>query len=154
MPDVLVVEDKDAKFRDIEQLLLGIRSDVVCVRARTVTEAENLLEARSWSVMVLDISMDINGTSKGALGGGHANLGGLDILDTLFYEGLSIPTIAVTGFDYFIASGSGEESTYIGLDELEGLVRARAQGGYLGCVRYGSEGWQQRFVKACSGIQW
>jgi CheY-like chemotaxis protein len=146
---ILIVEDKDAKFAAIVAAARAVSSDHIIERAHTVVEAERLVRLGPWDLLLLDISMDISGTSRGMFGGGHANLGGLDIVETMFYEGLTIPTLVITGFDYFIASTVGESTEYIGLVELDQRVRAKMPTGYLGCVRYGSEDWSQRVIDAC-----
>lgn len=154
MRAVLIVEDKDAKFEDVKHLVEQLSSDVDIRRATTVVEAENMLTEKDWHFLVLDISMDINGTSKGALGGGHASLGGLDVVDTMYYEALTIPTIIVTGLDYFISPNDTEGSDYIGLDELDAMMSKRLSGQYLGCIRYGIDGWAARFKAACGVLAW
>lgn len=146
--EILVVEDKDSKFSDVSSAIIQLFPDAKISRAQTVIEAENLLGAKPWAILVLDISMDINGTSRGRLGGGHANLGGLDILDGMYLEGVSIPTIVVTGFDYFPSPGIRDAADFIGLQELEQLVRRRLPGAFLGCLRYGISGWRDKFLKA------
>lgn len=154
MPDVLIVEDKEAKFDDLKRVVEDVVPEATIVRATTVVEAENLLPQVTWSIVVLDISMDINGTSKGALGGGHASLGGLDVIDTMYYEGLEIPTVVVTGLDYFISSKNMEGADYIGLEELEKMVRDKLAGQYLGCIRYGIDGWSTRLKAAIEVMEW
>lgn len=154
MRAVLIVEDKDAKFEDLKHILERLSPDVDIRRAMTVVEAENMLTGGRWDFLVLDISMDINGTSKGALGGGHASLGGLDIVDTMFYESIEIPTVVVTGLDYFISANEKDGSDYIGLEELETMISQRLSGQYLGCIRYGIDGWAARFRTACEVIAW
>jgi CheY-like chemotaxis protein len=151
---VLIVEDKSAKFADLKKVVESLSSRISIHRASTVIEAENMLEDREWNLLVLDISMDINGTSKGALGGGHANLGGLDIVETMYYEGIVIPTVIVTGLDYFISAEGSDGSEYIGLEELEALVRKKMPSGYLGCIRYGIDGWVERLQAACGVLKW
>jgi CheY-like chemotaxis protein len=154
VPDILIVEDKDAKFDDLKKVVEEAVPSAAITRATTVVEAENLLSQAAWSMIVLDISMDINGTSKGALGGGHASLGGLDVVDTMYYEGLEVPTVVVTGLDYFISSKNMEGADYIGLEELETMVRQKLASQYLGCIRYGIDGWSARFKTAFEVIEW
>ena len=144
MKNALVVEDKDAKFEDLKAVLQRAKPHLAITRARTVTEADNLVSTGRWAIIFLDVSMDISGASKGAIGGGHANLGGVDVLDTMFYEGIEIPTIVITGFDYFIAAASGQDSEFIGLVELEQMAKERLQQSFLGCVRYGSPDWKAK----------
>ena len=154
MPRALVVEDKDAKFHELKEAVEKLGQAVNVERASNVVAAENALEMTRFDLLVLDISMDISGTSKGAFGGGHANLGGLDIVDTMYYEGIVIPTIVVTGLDYFISQEGADGAEYIGLDELDSVIRKRMPNGYLGYVRYGVEGWAGRLRALCEGLKW
>jgi len=152
--EVLIVEDKDAKFEAISAVVGSVAPKAVIHRARTVVEAERMVREPRWKLLLLDISMDISGDSRGALSGGHANLGGIDVVETMFYENIIIPTIVVTGFDYFIAAGPDEGTEYIGLSELEALVRGKMPVGYLGYVRYGVDGWVNSLIAACGGVVW
>jgi hypothetical protein len=149
---VLIVEDKDGKFQDLLTEVQAVFPDASVVRAQTVVEAERYLGTGSWDLLVLDVSMDISGASKGAFGGGHANLGALDILDTMFFEEIECPTVVVTGFDYFVAAGSGDEAEFLGIGDLADMVEKRLPRSYLGCLRYGREGWQVMLRTIIEGV--
>ena len=116
---ILVVEDQDGKYNDI----LGAISDSdiqspLLERAKNVVDAEDSIISRTWDLLVLDISMDISPGSLGPLRGGHANLGGLDIIEQMYLLDVSIPTIIITGFDYFQTFDDG---LYPLLEEFSGL---------------------------------
>lgn len=146
---VLIVEDKDDKYREVCAALTEyLATEIEIVRASTITEGEDRLEDRAWSLVVLDISMDISGASTGPIRGGHANLGGLDIIERMFLLGIDLPTVVVTGFDYFQSVGAREEAEFIDLDELNRRVQRHLGANYLGCLRYGVDGWQSQFVSA------
>lgn len=141
---VLVIEDEDTKFADIEAVLSGLNLEcgVKVVRARTATEAESQIEISDIDLMVLDISLNISAGSLGPLRGGFANLGGLNVAERMYMYGRTLRTVLVTGFEYFPAAGTRQGSfDLISLEDIE--VRAAEMFGddLLGCVRYPSEGW-------------
>jgi hypothetical protein len=148
---ILVIEDEDAKFSDIESVLLGIDliSSFEIARARTATEAETMLDEGSLALMVLDISLNISAGSLGPLRGGFANLGGLSIAEKMFMFGQSVKTVVVTGFDYFPAAGARQGSyDLVSLRDIETRASEIFGADLLGCIKYSSEGWESRFA-AC-----
>jgi ActR/RegA family two-component response regulator len=143
---VLIVEDVDHKYEDVISALRDMADRPrEFVRARTVVEAADLVKQSRWRLLVLDISMDIAPGSGGTLREGHANLGGLDILEQMYLLEREMPTVIVTGFDYFVRAYSEDE---IGdshtLQDLEKQARAWIGNYLLGCVRYGSPNWADR----------
>lgn len=152
--DVLIVEDKDAKFSLVREALiewLGYVPDIH--RESTIIGGEDALEARKWSLAILDISMDIAGGETAGMRGGHANLGGLDIIERMFLLSIDIPTIVVTGFDYFQSLGAKEVPEFIGIPELDRRVMQYLGDNYLGCLRYGIPGWRDEFARALEGLR-
>jgi len=109
------------------------------VRAKTVVEAADLIREGRWKLLILDISMDIAPGSGATVRDGHANLGGLDILEQMYLLEKEMPTVIVTGFDYFVRTSSeeGTSDSHTLLD-LERQARAWIGSDLLGCVRYGS----------------
>lgn len=149
-PSVLIVEDVDHKYRDIEDCLNanGIASHKL-YRSKTLVEAEDALDERAWSLVLLDISMNIAPGSSGFMHGGHANLGGMDILEKMYLTENEIETIIVTGFDYFISTSSDPllsgDKTF---DDLERQAREWIGTKLLACVRYGAVGWHNALGEA------
>lgn len=143
---VLVVEDNEKKFHDIEGALkLLLRTRGAISRAKTVVEAEDLLE-RGWDLLVLDISMDISPGSVGPMKGGHANLGGFDVIDRMFFLEITIPTLILTGFDSFQAFGlRSDETEMLGLQDIEKKTEKLLGDAFISCIRYGSAGWAEKF---------
>lgn len=145
---VLVIEDEDFKYQEIDEILeqtVGV-SDVE--RAKTVNRAEELLDEKNFDLIILDISMNI---SSGSLGprGGHANLGGYEIAQRMYLLECETPTLVLTGFDYFRqTTGRPNRGDLISLDLLEEKIRNFLGEKLLGCVRYGSVSWRAQF-KEC-----
>lgn len=90
--------------------------------------------------------MDIASNSAGPSRGGHANLGGMDIVEEMYLTEREVPTIIVTGFDYFVSSAPAERSPDAhSFDDIEGLARKWLGWKLLGCVKYGRDGWEADF---------
>lgn len=145
---ILVIEDNDAKFRALEAVLGDNQILGSPTRAKTVTEGEDCLERLSWDLIILDISMDIRGSSRGAMGGGHANLGGLDIAEGMYLARRTFPTIILTGFDYFQMPTEGSRRTLVGLSEIEVRAKKFLKNHFIACVRYGASDWQRELTLA------
>ena len=148
---ILVVEDDNEKYLNIEGLIKTFPNfnRLRVERAKTVVEGEAYFEHHNPNLMVLDISMNISAGSHGPLKGGHANLGGLDILEKLYLLNSEVDTIVLTAFDYFKTPGTrAGDFDLIGLDTINDKAAALIGDCLLGCVRYGSEHW----LKELSGL--
>jgi CheY-like chemotaxis protein len=151
---ILVVEDSDAKFAELETLLKSAGyKGIVSERAATITDAEFKIESEEWFAIILDISMDITKSAAGPRLGGHATLGGLGIATKMFLLGREAPTIIVTAFDSFQAIQS-ERAGYevLGLEDVERRAADTLGKYFIGCVRYGERGWQEKFIKYLEAI--
>lgn len=146
---VLIVEDKDSKYDAIAEILRELLpQSLLQTRACTVTEGEEAIERSNWDLVILDISMDIRGSSRGALQGGHANLGGLDIAEGMYLRRRTFPTIVLTGFDYFQSSSTGNRRELIGLSEIEEKGRKFLKSDFIACIRYGYPAWKTELGEA------
>jgi hypothetical protein len=146
---ILIVEDSDSKFVELDALISSIsEGSVFSRRATTVTDAEAMIESEEWSAIVLDISMDITKSATGVRLGGHATLGGLSIATKMYLLGREVPTIIVTAFDSFQAVET-ERPGYeaLGLEDIERRATEILGEAYLGCVRYGDPGWEARLLR-------
>ena len=151
---ILVVEDSDAKYLQLETLIRGVFHDALCCeRAATITEAEVAIAADQWSAIILDISMNITKSAAGPKLGGHATLGGLGVATKMFLLGREMPTIIVTAFDTF-QDTKAERGGYevLGLEDIEHRARETLGAAFVGCVRYGVSGWETRLILLLKGI--
>jgi CheY-like chemotaxis protein len=141
---VLIVEDVDDKFRDVTRVIEQLFGhDLVLHRATNLNDAEDMLAQAEWSLLLLDLSMDITETKSVDTSSGHASLGGLDILERMSLLRISIPTILVTGFDSFQDSDRfGNTITH--LPDVERLAKDWIDASYIGYVRYGPTRWDKR----------
>lgn len=141
---VLIVEDRDEKFEDIVQVArLACPQGVSFHKSTTSVSAVEELGCGSWSLLLLDMSIDIRSGKVNVSRGGHANLGGLDIIEYLYLFEVSLPTIIITGFDYFEAARSDDRITeLVGLEEIAATARAKIGENFLGVVRYQDAGWK------------
>lgn len=141
---ILIVEDRDDKYDDVVEV-----AEPICTkgaffhRSTTSVSAIEELGNGSWSLLLLDMSIDIRSGKVNVSRGGHANLGGLDIIEYLYLFEVNLPTIIVTGFDYFEAARSDERMTeLVGLDKIAATAAAKIGNNFLGVVRYQDDGWR------------
>jgi hypothetical protein len=141
---VLIVEDRDEKFEDIVQVARpACPQGVSFYRSMTSVSAVDELSSGCWSLLLLDMSIDISSGKVNVSRGGHANLGGLDIIEYLYLFEVNLPTIIITGFDYFEAARSDERTTeLVGLDKIAATAFAKIGENFLGVVRYQDAGWR------------
>ena len=141
---VLVIEDSETKWREVQRTLASaLGPDVAITRAPTIENANREVAKRGWSLVILDISMDIKSSSAGRGAGGHDTTGGLKIAERMFYLGHDAPIVIVTAFDVFPA-GSGRRGPALGLQDVVEEAKSLLGDLLIGWVRYGDEGWQER----------
>lgn len=140
---VLVVEDSDAKFRNIKIAVKQTSiADVEITRASTAVEAEQQILKGPWTLIILDMSLNITGSSLGSAIGGHATLGGLQIVEKMYLLDQEWPTVIVTAFDAFQAHTPADlNNSIVGLEYIEANAARLLGKSYLGCVRYSEPGW-------------
>jgi len=151
---ILVVEDAPYKFQEVETLLRAhFREPFDLTRAETVVDAERQVSKGPWDLIVLDISMDIAPGAGGGMRGGHANLGGMDVVEKMYLMELEYPTVILTGLDYFIVTNSdGMSHETLDLSDIERQARHWLSDNLLGCVRYGREGWDEQLIGSIEGM--
>lgn len=141
---ILIAEDSDSKYA---RVLAVVREcapvDTEIARASTGVEAERALLAEAWSLLVLDISLQIKSGGRVGGGGGMANLGGLSIANKLYLKARELPTVIVTAFDSFEATNAtSSRAEIVGLEEIQRRAAAFLGSHLLGCVRYGGDAWE------------
>lgn len=142
---VLVIEDVQSKFDDVRSILNRLLpSDTEYVRASNLNEAEDAI-MEDWSLVVVDLSMDINGNGS-VQGAGHATLGGLDVLERMALLKIDHPTVLVTGFDSF-QDTDRFDNAIMNLTDISGLASEWLGTAYVGCIRYGGDNWGRRFER-------
>lgn len=147
MNNILVVEDVGEKFEDISASLLTVMKSKYCVtRVENLNDAEDAVMNGGWSLILLDISMDISASGAFDYSSGHATMGGIDILERMHLMQISIPTILVTGFDSF-QDPDRFDNAIMNLEDVYQLAYDWLGDSYLGCVRYGPIGWQADLLK-------
>lgn len=141
---VLIIEDVQSKFDDIRSVLAeNFPNDTSFVRASNLNEAEDAIMEEGWYLVVVDLSMDINGNGS-AQGAGHATLGGLDVMERMALLKTEHPTVLVTGFDSF-QDPDRFDNAIMNLTDISDLASDWLGTAYVGCVRYGGENWGRRF---------
>ncbi|WDZ76217.1 hypothetical protein PWG15_16675 [Ensifer adhaerens] len=150
--NILIVEDRDEKFGDIVSVVQPhLSGGVELHRSTTAVSAVNELKTKDWALLLLDMSIDIRGGTVNVSRGGHANLGGLDIIEYLFLFEVNLPTIIITGFDYFEAARADERmAELVGLDEIGATARNKIGTNFLGVVRYQDAAWKQELQRLMS----
>jgi CheY-like chemotaxis protein len=139
---ILIVEDVDDKYVDVVRCFRRHATgspDVV--RAENLNDAEDEVMKSGWSLMILDISMDISPSGSADYSAGHATMGGLDVLERMYLLKLDIPTVLVTGFDSF-QDADRFDNAIMNLGDVDALAKGWLGAAYLGCVRYGTANWE------------
>jgi CheY-like chemotaxis protein len=144
--NILIIEDVDSKFADVRLLLAdNLGTDCQFRRASNLNEAEDAIVEEGWDLVIVDLSMDINGSGS-VQGAGHATLGGLDVLERMSLLKLDHPVILVTGFDSF-QDPDRFDNAIMNLADIDGLAVSWLGKSYVGYVRYGPDGWAKRLAR-------
>jgi CheY-like chemotaxis protein len=139
---ILVIEDSDPKWRDINRMLRSFEAVPLTVeRAATMEEADSKARDAEWDLILLDISMDIRTSAAGPKAGGHDAIGGLKIAERLFLLGHNAPVIIVTAFDAFPAGRTGTKAI-LGMQDVEREASSSLGLLLVGWVRYGDPDWE------------
>lgn len=147
---ILLIEDVDPKADDILGVLNEFfstkRAEVVTTLASSMVEAEDFLETSDWDLVLLDITMNITEATSSNIDGNQADLGGLELAETMYLTRREFPTISITGFDYFKASDvQTSENSFLYLDELRNRLHHFLGDSLFGTVRYGNASWKHEF---------
>lgn len=145
--DIAIVEDDELKWRDIVSLLSTLGYEHEFRRAKTLVEANKLLDASVPCLLVLDISMNISGPANVASRGTHANIGGLEVVERMYLLDITCPTIVFTGFDLFKSGSAAREGT-MDLGSLSEKLKKYLGENLIATIRYGSENWREEMSSA------
>lgn len=144
--NILIIEDVDTKFDEVKAVLTAnLPANSQYVRATNLNEAEDAIAEEGWHLVVVDLSMDINGNGS-VQGAGHATLGGLDLLERMALLRIDHATILVTGFDSF-QDPDRFDNAIMNLADINGLASQWLGSAYIGCVRYGGDNWARQLAK-------
>ena len=151
---VLAAEDSDAKWERVEPIVRDVLAAVEIVRVRDLYEAEREIERPGWSLLLLDISLDIRTASSPTGRGAHDHTGGLKLAGRMFYNECEIPTIVITGFDAFPTSRTTMETEVIlGLEDVLREARKFLGVHLLGTVRVGVGDWAAQLRQLLTEVQ-
>ena len=141
---ILVIEDSETKWREVSYVLSALHEpSLVVERAATMQQANTQIARGIWTLVLLDISMDIRSSTAGPGAGGHDTTGGLKIAERMFYLGYDAPTIIVTAFDAF-PSERGNRGPVLGLQHVVQKAEDLLGELMIGWVRYGDAGWDDK----------
>ncbi len=141
---ILVIEDVDNKYNDVIEIIQAtLAGRLSFARASNLNEGEDAIMDGVWDLIIVDLSMDINGNGS-MQGAGHATLGGLDVLERMALLKIDYPTIIVTGFDSF-QDPDRFDNAIMNLSDVGKLAGQWLGSGYVGAVRYGVDGWSLKF---------
>lgn len=145
MNRVLAIEDQDAKWERVRQVVEDALPGCSIKRVTDVYEAERRVVESVWDLVILDISLDIRTGGKGRIA--HDYTGGLQVAGRMYYEDVSIPTVVVTGFDSYPTGGAAhEQEVILGSEDVQRQAERFLGADYLGTVRYNSPDWQSRLT--------
>lgn len=145
---ILIVEDVDQKFDEVRLAVESSISAAEIERAQTVVDGQDAISGRDWDLVIIDISMDIASQTGARMREGHANLGGMDIIEQMYLLGKDTPTIIVTGFDYFVPSDREEIQVTQSFADLGTKASKWLKDKFLGSIRYGKPGWEDSLKEA------
>ncbi|MER9317045.1 hypothetical protein NKI31_16325 [Mesorhizobium sp. M0659] len=146
---VLVAEDVDGKFADLINVISDTISPDECVRARNLNDAEDLLMNEVWSLLILDLSMDISASGSMDLGSGHATLAGIDVVERISLLKMNVPVLIVTGFDSF-QDPDRFDNDIMYIDDVDKLIGGLLGNYHLGIIRYGRDDWREELINILS----
>lgn len=141
---ILVVEDIDAKWERVEEIIRHVLPEAEIRRARDLFEGEREIAQPGWNLLVLDMSLDIR-AGAGRAGAAHDYVGGQKILGKMYYDELEIPTIIITGFDSFPTVRTNGDGVMLGLEDVDAEASRQLGDKLIGTVRHLSVGWEQSF---------
>lgn len=147
MNDILVIEDNDLKWERMAALLTAhYGADRRVTRATDLFEGNRQIDKGGWTLLVLDISLDVRtGSGRGRVGA-QDYTGGLKIVGRMYYLGKEVPTIIITGFDSFPSGLATQDSDVVlGLEDVEREARRKLGSFLIGTIRYGPNGWEAEF---------
>lgn len=141
---ILVVEDEEAKRREVGACLRETWPGVDLIFAASFHSGVSALNSQHWDVVILDMTMPSFDVSIDEDGGRPQAYGGREILRHLDRKGIEVPCVVLTQFDTF---GSGaERKTLSQLDEELRIAHPRT---YQGAVHYdvAVEGWRDALIE-------
>lgn len=144
---VLVVEDSDVKWRDMESAIGPFLPETTeLLHVGDMVSARNAIYNQRWDLLLLDVSLDIN-PGGGDRRGGKAFTGGVTLASRMRYLRKEVPTIVVTGFTTFLsAKPENEPDVVLGLQDVEREMRRYLKDHIVGVVRYGADGWRDELT--------
>jgi hypothetical protein len=146
MTRILAIEDQDAKWERVRQVVVDALPCCSIERVRDVYDAERLVVEGRWDLVILDISLDIRTGGKGRIA--HDYTGGLQVAGRMYYEDSSIPTVIVTGFDSYPTGGAAhEQEVILGSEDVQRQAKKFLGEDYLGAVRYNSPNWEDSLAQ-------
>tara|TARA_R110002153_G_scaffold150048_3_gene301624 strand:- start:357 stop:830 length:474 start_codon:yes stop_codon:yes gene_type:complete len=145
--ELLVVEDSEVKWREIHSLLLNMQDVALSIeRAKTIDEANRLISDKRWSLILLDISMDIRESASDTSSGGHDTTGGLRVAQRMYYLERDAPIIIVTAFDSF-PTRIQDRGAMLGLNDVLASASGMLGDLLIGLVKYQEDGWEDKLSK-------
>jgi len=105
-----------------------------------------------FTACILDISMNIApGATSSSVKGGHADLGGMEVIEKLFYYDSDLRVIILTGFDIFDDNSRGPTSKVLkGFEEICSEAERSLGNKLIATIRYGNPGWQDQLIHGLS----
>lgn len=103
---ILIVEDETPKRNKIKNYLSGFSIKIDVSEASSVNAALDALEGDLPDLMLLDMSLPTFEVGGQEGGGRPQVLGGVEILRHMMLEGISCPTVVISGYEAFPGKGS------------------------------------------------
>lgn len=141
---LLLVEDHTVKELQLNSAISTAFPDLEVVVARSYQSAVIALEAASFAVVVLDMTIPTFDRAPGEAGGRPRAYGGRDLLDAIEASAHPTPAIVVSQYRRFEESAESKN-----LGELEEELRVQFPRSFRGAVYFDSTrtDWQHKLIK-------
>ena len=142
MTRVLIVEDNDDKFERVAEITKATYPSSSLSRACDLFEAERAIEEPGWTLLLLDMTLDLKRGGARRPGTAQDYTGGIKIIGQMYWDEITVPTIIITAFDSSPSSRDDGNGAVIGLEAVEGEAREKLGQMLIGTVRHGPDGWE------------
>jgi len=148
---ILIADDENPKLDSITEFVASALPEVFVTTSRSVRSTLDQLQANTFDLLVLDMSLPTFDVAPGEKGGRAQNLGGEEVLRYMEFYGCECPVIIVTQFDHFFENGG-----HVGLDHVAARLRVEHPGTFRRVIHYAgstSSGWRQEVLQELQKIK-
>lgn len=131
---MLMVEDEVPKQRHIASFLDEFVQNLDLYVARSVNSAVEILEAQSFDLMLLDMSLPTFDQDNDESGGRPQGFGGIEVAREMQMSGIKCKVIVITGYEVFPKGDGGQ----LNIGQLKTDLENEFEGLVVGVLHYNS----------------